>query len=52
MTEGHAGARCVSERVLEVGMYVRARGREQLMRWNESITMAYKESSLAEVGLN
>lgn len=31
-------------------MYVVARGREQLMSRNESITMAYRESSLAKVG--
>ena len=48
---GHAGARCMLQRVLEVGMYVVARGREQLMSWNEGITMAYRPSSLAEVGL-
>lgn len=40
MNAGHAGARCVSQRCCEVGMYVGARGREQLVSWNEIITMA------------
>lgn len=31
-------------------MYVGARGREQLMRWNESITMAYKRVELGGSG--
>ena len=36
----------------EVGMYGVARGREQLMSWNERTRMEYRWTSLAEVDLN